>query len=473
MKTINHAPELEAAIIGIIIQQSDLLDQIEAIFFPEVFFIRKHQLIAKTILELRRKKGAVDLMTITNEMRQNGTLDKIGGAYELALLTNIVSDANLIYHAMIVFEMYMLREHERHALQVVQRVREGEDVLEIASETRKFLEQLEAPANKLHSQPINVQVDKTIKMMEQASGSAAVTFGISTGFKPLDQVLSGFVAGDTIVVAARPGMGKTSLMISLARKLMAAGVPTDIYSMESMYYNIIMRMMSQELNIPFDHVRTGKVDWLKVCEYAERISKSSLNIKDTTDMYGEDLESRIKSRSLEGVRVVMIDYLQLIKMRYMKKNANRENEVSEVTRLLKRVAMATGTTIIELSQLSRSVEQRGGDFRPRLADLRESGAIEQDADSVIFLYRPEYYKIYYDADGRSNSNLALLDVQKNRNGSCEEIVMRFINATTEFDLFPVDYVRKVEPKAIRKTRRKFDEVRDFTESVKDEEDYPF
>jgi replicative DNA helicase len=273
-------------------------------------------------------------------------------------------------------------------------------------------------------------------------------------------------------------MGKTALAISLANNLRRQKIITDIYSFESPYKTVIMRFMSQDLGIPLTQLRQGKiVDWLKVKDYGEELKIAGISIEDTARMNGEELEVRMRMRARnDGVQVVIIDYMQLMHMRSMNKNANREQEITAISRIIKTVAMETDTAMVPLSQLSRTVETRGGDKRPQLSDLRESGSIEQDADSVWFIYRPEYYKIMQDANGYSTHNVGIIDVAKNRNGETKDHEFLYTPALMKFEEWPSELNKKYEPNADgrkgKKKRATDISRRDYTEAERDDDSPP-
>ena len=478
-----QAIDLEEAILSAVLKEKDAIEEIMDLFLPEVFYRDSSQLICEAILQLKQQHLPIDLLTVTQQLRSTGTLERAGGSYFVMEITNkVATAANIRYHMMLVYQSYLMRKIINNSLEAITAAYEDvTDVFDLIEGQKKFFSLLEDPILKMKQPSIAKQADITVRMMEEASYRTESTFGVPIGWREIDTTLSGLVPGDVIVVAARPGMGKTALAIAIANKLRRSNIPTDIYSLESKFYNVIIRMMAQDLKIPFSSLRKGNVDWLLVNQYIHELKKSCISIEDTTNLYAEELEARIRLRKrTHNIRVVILDYLQLLKMKSMGRSSNRENEVSEVSRMIKKVAMDTDTTIIPLSQLNRSVETRGGDFRPKLADLRESGSIEQDADEVIFIYRPEYYKIHYDATGRSTAGIAIVDIAKNRNGELREHALMFQGAYMSFDEFPVDHRFYVdESKAVKPGKKKTKQeivipepARDFTEpQVSD--DLPF
>lgn len=474
--------DLEEGVLGALMIEKNLLDELLDIFFPSIFYVDSHMTIAKVILDMHQSREAIDILTVTEKLRQTGELESVGGAFYVTQLTNrVASSAHIRYHLNIIFQKYLQREIIRNATEALRdSFEDTTDVFELIGKQKDFFNKIDDPVIKMKQMPLVKQVDNTIRMMELASGRIESTFGTATGLKNFDKTTSGLCAGEVTVIAARPGMGKTALAIALARRLREQGIPTDFYSFESPYQMVLLRMMAQDLRIPLIRLRMGNVPWLDIKNYRDKLVKQNFTIEDTSDMYCEELEARLRMRfRSNGTQVSFIDYLQLLHVRDMPRNANRENEVSQISRMIKRVTLDTGMHIIPLSQLNRSVETRGGDKRPQLGDLRESGSIEQDADNVVLIYRPEVYKIMVDQDGYSTQNIAIIDHAKNRNGPTKEYELMYTPELLSFDEFPDNFQKKYEPNAAppkgkrrRRSTSTVESPRDITEPTR-EDDLPF
>jgi replicative DNA helicase len=480
-----QARDLEEAVLGALMLEKDLIYELLDILQPPIFYVDAHQLICLSILEMHAEREPIDILTVSHHLQSKGELEKVGGKYYISTLTNqVASSENMRSHLLIVYQKYLQRELIRNAMEVVRdSFDEITDVFALIDQQRKFMEMIDEPIMKMKQPSIVKQVDETIVLMEHAYSRKEATFGYPTGWKQLDETLSGLVPGEVTVIAARPGMGKTALAIAMANILRKAKIPTDMYSFESRAPSIIMRMMSQDLKVPYANLRKGQIDFLQVKDYGEILKQDNFSIEDTVNMYCEELENKIRMRKrTNDTQVIFIDYLQLLRVKYLARSANRENEISTISRMLKSVALDTGTAIIELAQLSRAVETRGGDKRPQLSDLRESGSIEQDADNVLFIYRPEYYKIWYDKEGYSTSGVAIIDVAKNRNGPTKDHELLYIPHLMGFEALPPGHTKKFEPNTIDKRKRKpkgptDSASRDITEPIRDDdspaEDLPF
>lgn len=440
-----QAIELEEAVLGALMLEKDALSAVIDILRPDAFYKDSHRLIFEAIRKLFEKSQPVDMLTVTAEMRQLGTLEIAGGPFYVSELTNkVASAANIEFHARILLQKYIQRELIRISTDITTTAyEETSDVFEILDKAEQNLFSIAENNLRNNSESITDILRKSIEEIESLKDREDGLTGIPSGFSGLDRMTAGWQRSDLIIVAARPAMGKTAFVLSLARN---AAVdfqkPIAVFSLEMSSVQLVNRLISGEAEIESDKLRRGKLDnseWKQLHSKIGRLSEAPLFIDDTPAL--NVFELRAKCRRLKAqhdIQMVIIDYLQLMTAAVDGKNGNREQEIGTISRALKSLAKELNIPVIALSQLSRAVETRGGDKKPQLSDLRESGSIEQDADMVMFLYRPEYYGITQDMDGAPTAGMAEVIIAKHRNGAVGSVNLRFVG----------QYARFMEPDAI-------------------------
>jgi len=436
-----QAVDLEEAVLGALMLEKDALNVVIEILKPESFYRDAHKDIYEAILELFNKSEPVDILTVTNQLRKNGKLELVGGAYYISELTSKVSSAaNVEYHARIITEKSIKRELIRIASDVHKEAYEDTtDVFELLDKTEQSLFEVSEVNIRKNYVDMSSLMHEAIVELESKKRTGDGLTGIATGFTALDRVTSGWQRSDLIIIAARPGMGKTAFVVSALRN---ASVdfkkPVAIFSLEMSSIQLVNRLISAEAELDSEKIKKGNLEdyeWEQLIHKTAKLSEAPIFIDDTPAL--SILELRAKARKLvaqHGVELIVIDYLQLMSGDTTKSNSagNREQEIASISRALKNIAKELNIPIIALSQLSRAVEVRGGDKRPQLSDLRESGSIEQDADMVCFLYRPEYYNITADEEGNSLQGIGEVIIAKHRNGSLETVKLKFIGKFTKF-----------------------------------------
>ncbi|MBK8721040.1 MAG: replicative DNA helicase [Saprospiraceae bacterium] len=435
-----QAVQLEEAILGALMLDKESLPIIMDLIKPDSFYKEAHQLIFKSMLKLFEKSFPIDLLTVTEELRKNGDLEKVGGPYFIVELTNrVASAANIEYHSRIVAQKHILRELIRSSTKVINDAYdETVDVFTLLDEAEQNLFKISDNNLKRSSEPMGSVAAKLLKQIKELSKKEGGLTGVPTGFVALDKVTAGWQPSDLIIIAARPGMGKTSFVLSVAKNAaMDFQKPVALFSLEMASVQLVQRLVSMEAEISGHKLRTGQMEdyeWQQLHSSIEKMSDVPIYIDDTPAI--NIFELRAKCRRLKqehDIQLVIIDYLQLMTAgNDTSRNGNREQEISMISRALKGMAKELNVPVIALSQLSRAVETRGGNKKPMLSDLRESGAIEQDADIVSFIYRPEYYQILEDEDGNSMKGVAEIIIAKHRNGSLETVKLKFTDSFAKF-----------------------------------------
>lgn len=430
-----QALDLEEAILGALMLDREALHNIVDIITVEDFYTEQHKEIFQAIVTLYSKDHPIDMRTVVAQLRTNGKLEIIGGAFYIAELTSKVSSAaNIEYHSRIISEMSIKRQLITIASQIHQDAYDDtSDAIELLEESGTKLDSIGGKYLKGNFQTGAQIVDKLFKKLSERRGQTGLT-GIPTGLRTLDRVLAGFQETDFIIIAARPGVGKTAVMLSCAlHAVIESGIPTGIFSLEMGSEQLITRACSGIAEI--ENTRIFK-NYIQDDEFLQ-VGFAGDKIKQATPIYIDDtpaisiLEFRAKARRLvheKGVKIIWVDYLQLM---HGEKRGNRDQEIGSITSGLKRVAKELKIPVIALCQLSRAVEARGGDKRPNLSDLRESGNIEQDADIVMFLYRAEYYGITQDENGISTQGVMDIIIAKHRNGALDTVPVKFIGKFTK------------------------------------------
>lgn len=433
-----QAIPLEEAVLGAVMIEKDAFSVILDILKSNSFYLDGHQLIYSAMIRLFEKVQPIDLLTVTEELRKSGDLEKVGGAFYLVDLTNKVSSsANIEYHARIIAQKHILRELIKTSSQVIKEAyEETTDVFTLLDTAERNL--FEITQNNLSKgfERLGAIATETLKKLETLPQSLSHTTGIPSGFIELDRLTAGWQPSDLIIIAARPGMGKTAFTMALARNAaMDFNKPVAFFSLEMSNMQLVQRLISGEAEIEGSKLRSGKLDtseWQVLNNTLSKLVEVPLFIDDTPGI--NIFELRAKCRRLKSqfdIQMVMIDYLQLITGGTDNRSGNREQEISGISRALKGLAKELNIPVIALSQLNRSVE-KATSKRPSLSDLRESGAIEQDADIVSFIYRPEYYKITEDENGVDTRGMAEIILAKHRNGALGTVKLKFIDHFAKF-----------------------------------------
>ena len=395
MKVPPHSVEAEEALLGSILIDPNVVHNIMGEISADDFYLKKHQLIFAAIEKLYDRADPVDVVSICEELRKNGVLETVGGELAVVRLADVVpTSANAEYYARTVKEKSLLRKLISTSAELVEMAYDAQDVdmvLDVAE--RKIFEITEQHASESFKSFGSILHDVFDNLEKIRLRGGAVT-GIPTGFRLLDNVTTGFHLSDFVVVAGRPSMGKTAFALTIARNMAVKfDVPVGIFSLEMSKDQLAQRLLSAESRVELARIRNGKLneeDWNKLTNAAGRLFKAPIVVDDEPSLDPRTLRAKARRMKREyNIQVVFVDYLQLMHLRH--REQNRQQEISEISRSMKLLARELDVVVVALSQLSRAVEQRE-DKRPRLSDLRESGAIEQDADTVLFLYRESYYK---------------------------------------------------------------------------------
>src|SRR5690554_699473 len=442
-----QAIDLEEAVLGAMMIDKKGIDEVIDILSPECFYKEAHQYIFEAINQLFKDGQPIDLLTVSAQLKKNAKLDLAGGDFYLIQLTQKVSSsAHIEFHSRIILQKYIQRSLIRISSEIIEDCfDETTDVFDLLDKSEaKFYEVTQGNIKKSSetAQSLVIQAKKRIEEIANKEGLS----GIPTGFTKLDELTSGWQPSDLIIIAARPGMGKTAFVLSMARNMTIDYQQTvAIFSLEMSSVQLITRLISSETGLSSEKLRTGKLEkheWEQLNTKVKDLEKAPLYIDDTPSLSIFDLRAKARRlASQHGIKLIIIDYLQLMTAGGSGKGGgNREQEISTISRNLKALAKELNIPVIALSQLSRAVETRGGSKRPLLSDLRESGAIEQDADIVSFIYRPEYYKIdeWDDDDHTPTAGQAEFIVAKHRNGGLDEIRLKFIGSLGKFENLETD-----------------------------------
>ncbi len=433
-----QAPELEQAVLGALMLERSAVNEVIDILRPESFYVEAHQKIFDAIQGLFREDQPIDILTVTQELKKRAELDIVGGPFYISQLTNkVASSANVQYHARIISQKHILRELIRISSETMRDAYDDtSDVFDLLDKTEQDLYAITSGNLKRNYEPMSDLLREAITQIEGAKNSTGGVSGVPTGFIKLDQITAGWQKSDMVIIAARPGMGKTAAVLSMARNIAVEHKrAVAVFSLEMSSTQLVTRLIASEAGIPSEKLRRGDLtesEYAILHQHIARLDKAPIFIDDTPGL--NIFELRAKCRRLKAqhnVELIVIDYLQLMTSGSDNRQGNREQEISQISRSIKSIAKELDVPIIALSQLSRAVETRGGDKRPQLSDLRESGAIEQDADLVCFLYRPEYYKIFEDTYG-STLGIGEVIVAKHRNGALDTVLLRFIPELAKF-----------------------------------------
>lgn len=434
-----QALELEQSILGALMLEKDALIEVIDILKPTSFYEPAHQEIYQAILQLFNASAPIDIRTVVNQLRKNGKLDLVGGAYYVKSLTDrVTSAANIEFHARAIIEYAIKRQLIEIATVIHKHAYEDTtDVFMLLDHAEQALFEVTESNVRKNYLDMGTLLGEAIKDLEAKRNHKDGLTGIPSGFIALDRLTSGWQKSDLIVVAARPGMGKTAFMLSLLRNAAVNhGYPVAIFSLEMASLQLVNRLIAAEAELESDKIKKGTLaehEWQQLIHKTSQLSRAPIYIDDTPAL--SIFELRTKCRRLKAkhdIQLIVIDYLQLMSGEATKGPTNREQEIAHISRSLKSLAKELNVPIIAPSQLSRAVETRGGDKRPVLSDLRESGAIEQDADMVLFLYRPEYYGITEDELGNPTQGVTEVIIAKHRNGSLDAVSLKFIGKYTKF-----------------------------------------
>lgn len=433
-----QAIDLEEAVLGALLIDKNALSRVIDILHPEAFYKEQHQHIYKTIEHLFGDNQPVDILTVAAELRKQGNVKLAGGESYLAQLSQKVSSgAHIEYHARIVLQKHIQRELVRISSEIIESAfDETTDVLELLDDAEQKLFEVAQGNLKRNYESAEQLIRQALDKIEHISKQEGLS-GIPSGFSDLDRLTSGWQPSDLIILAARPGMGKTAFVLSMARNMAVDhGRKVAVFSLEMSSVQLITRIISSETGLSSEKLRKGDLndsEWNQLTSGVKDLEKANLFIDDTPALSVFDLRAKCRRlSSTQGLDLIIIDYLQLMTVGGSKNTGNREQEISTISRSLKSIAKELNVPVIALSQLSRAVETRSTSKRPQLSDLRESGAIEQDADIVSFIYRPEYYGIEEWEDGEPSTNQAEIIIAKHRNGSLDDVRLRFIGELAKF-----------------------------------------
>src|SRR5687768_12506741 len=438
-----QAKDLEEAVLGAIMLEKGAFDSVIEILKPECFYVDAHQRIFKSMQGLAQKNQPIDILTVSEELRTREELEMVGGPYYVTRLTNaVVSSANIETHARIILQKFIQRELIRISGEIIgDAYEDSTDVFDLLDDAESKLFEITNNHLRKNFDSIDQVLVKTVQRIEDMRNRQEDITGVPSGFVSLDRVTYGWQATDLIILAARPAVGKTAFALNLARNAaLHPSKPTPIafFSLEMSASQLVQRILSAESEIWLEKIARGKLEEHEMKQlYAkgiQKLSQAPIFIDDTAAL--NIFELRAKCRRLKNkhnVGLIIIDYLQLMSGTGENRNGNREQEISRISRDLKGLAKELQIPIIALSQLSRAVESRKeGNKMPQLSDLRESGAIEQDADMVMFLYRPEYYDITANEMGESNKGETHVRIAKHRNGSLETVKLRALLHNQKF-----------------------------------------
>jgi len=429
-----HNIEAERCVLGAIILDNALINQAIEMLSREDFYLGSHKLVFENMLSLTEKSKAIDFVTLTEEIRNGGQLEAVGGAsFVSSLIDGVPRLANLEFYARIVHEKSTLRNLIKKSNEIINTCYDQqEDVDAILDSAEKVI--FDLAESKIHSGfvSINEIAKKSFKKIETAASRKQMVTGIPTGYTEFDNLTSGLQNSDLVIIAARPSMGKTALSLNIATHAAVAAKKTvGLFSLEMSSDQLLLRILCSEARIDAHKLRTGflnKEEWSKIAHVLGVLTQSKIFIDDTAGL--SLLEMRAKARRLKaehGLDLLIVDYLQLMwggKARF----ENRQQEISSISRGLKGLAKELDIPLIALSQLSRAPETRSGDHRPQLSDLRESGSIEQDADLVAFIFREEIYK-----QSEENKGIAEIIIGKQRNGPIGSVKLAFLREFTRFE----------------------------------------
>lgn len=434
-----QAVDFEEAILGAIMLEKEALKDAMETLQSKHFYSDKHQYVYECMLDLYNDNQPVDILSVTDKLKTKGYLDIVGGPYFIAKLTSKVSSAaNLQYHAHIVIQKFIQRELIRISGQTItDAYDDSADAFKLLDATEKDLYEVKNDGMKRSYKEISNIINDAIGLIEANALKKDGLTGVPSGIRNLDNITAGWQKSDLVILAARPGMGKTALALTMLRN---AAVdfqkPVAIFSLEMSAAQLVTRLIASESGISSEKLKKGQLEdheWTQLHTKITKLSKAKIYIDDTPSLPVFELKAKCRRlHSKHNIELIVIDYLQLMRGDESgNKNANREQEIGYISRSLKGLAKELNVPIIALAQLSRDVEKRGGDKKPQLSDLRESGSIEQDADMVGFIWRPDYYKLGESFDGQQDMGEVI--IAKHRNGPTGEAKVRYIANLAKFE----------------------------------------
>ncbi|HXK76482.1 MAG TPA: replicative DNA helicase [Bacteroidaceae bacterium] len=435
-----QAVELEEAVLGALMVEQQAIAEVSEILSPESFYKHSHQLIYKAIRELTETQSPIDFLTVKNQLEKNDDLERVGGLpYLMELTRNIANSAHIEYHANIIAQKALARQLITFTSEVQQ------DAFDEGSDISELMQRAEGELFKISQRNLQkdyTQIDPVIKeaqiLLREAQSRDGHMSGLTSGFDKLDEMTHGWQKSDLVIIAARPAMGKTAFVLSMAKNMAVDhNIPVAIFSLEMSNVQLVNRLLVNVSQVEGDKIKSGNLNSQDAENFAmgvHTLQGKPIYVDDTPSL--SVFELRTKARRLvkeHGIEMIIIDYLQLMNASGMK-HGSRQEEVSTISRSLKGLAKELNIPVIALSQLNRGVESREGPDgkKPQLSDLRESGAIEQDADMVCFIHRPEYYKIK-EVNGISTAGRAMIIIAKHRNGSVGDVMLEFKKDFAKFD----------------------------------------
>ena len=434
-----QALDLEESVLGALMLEKDALTNVIDILKPENFYKDANKEIYQSIIDLFNDSEPIDLLTVTSQLKKNGKLEYVGGSFYVTQLTTRVNSAsNIEYHARIILEQSIKRQLIEVSGEVQKEAYEDTtDVFDLLDNTEQSLFDIsESHIRKNYSQVKGLMKEAIDELQAKKTRKDGIT-GVPSGFIDLDNITSGWQPSDLVIIAGRPSMGKTAFVLSMMRNAsIDHEMPIALFSLEMSSLQIVNRLISSEAELDSDKIKKGNLkdyEWQQLLHKTDQLNNAKIFIDDTPAL--SILELRAKSRRLTSqhdIQCIIVDYLQLMSGEYGKSSGNREQEIASISRSLKAIAKELNVPVLALSQLSRAVETRGGDKRPVLSDLRESGSIEQDADMVLFIYRADRYDITEDEDGNLTAGVAELLLRKNRNGPTGKVQLKFIERFAKF-----------------------------------------
>lgn len=441
--------KIEEAVLGALMLEKEAYTNVSDILKPESFYDTTHQHIYEAIVELGAKQRPIDMLTVTEQLRNDGNLEAVGGAARISQLTGMISSAaNVEFHARIIAQKYIARRLISFTSNIQSKAfDETNDVYDLMQEAEGALFEISKNTLKRDVQQIDPIISEAIKKIQEAANNETGLSGLPTGYHKLDEMTSGWQNSDLIIIAARPAMGKTAFVLSLAKNMAVDyNLPVAIFSLEMSNLQLVNRLISNVCELEGEKIKSGQLsgeDWEKLMARSKKLYSAPLYVDDTPSLSVFEFQTKARRlKSEHDIKIIIIDYLQLMNASGMK-FGSREQEVSNISRSLKALAKDLNIPIIALSQLNRSVEQRGDDKRgkrPQLSDLRESGAIEQDADIVCFIHREEYYtKSSEDAEGNDIRGKAEFIIAKHRSGAVGDVPMRFVHRFARFENWDDNY----------------------------------
>ena len=413
-----QAVDLEEVVLGALMLEREAVNAVIDILSPEAFYKEAHQIIFDAIKDLFTKGEAIDILTVTNHLKSTGDLEAVGGPYYISQLTNrVVSSANIEYHSRIILQKYIQRRLIQISSETIKDAYEDSaDVFDLLDTAENKLFQISENNLRRNYDQMPDLVKLAIDDIEKAKNAGSALRGVPSGYTELDRITQGWQKSDIIILAARPSMGKTAFALNMARNAAVDfNKPIAFFSLEMSSVQLVTRLISSETSLTADKLRSGQLAEYEWQQLSTKVTPL-INAK------------------------LFIDYLQLMTAK-TEKNGNREQEISNISRSLKSLAKELNIPVLALSQLSRSVETRPGSKKPILSDLRESGAIEQDADMVLFIYRPEYYGLTEDEDNSPTKGKAIVSIAKHRNGKLGDVELRFVGKYARFEDLEQDYTK--------------------------------